>query len=262
MRGATCAACTVAAAEGAGVGSAGRETERASDVDGVQRDIVGGGAAALRVLPGGAARGPHQCGARLYAAELTLPLGLFPLPKLPSPLTVWLCADLCTGLDTMELALTELEDGDNVMHADLVHQAIDDATERYRAGVQQSFDALEQEGLVVMRMPIKSSAPAPRAAACGFAGGVFVAAEEAAIDAELCELRRRLAARGAECRRLEQEYRLSERAGAKCAEVLPAVQRAVGSRGEFTRRLVCDVSALSDRVQSLTHSVDDDLRQM
>lgn len=150
------------------------------------------------------------------------------------------------------------------MHADLVHQAVDDATERYRAGVQQSFDALEQEGLVVMRMPIKSSAPAPITPACGFAGGVFVAAEEAAIDAELCELRRRLAARGAECRRLEQEYRLSERAGAKCAEVLPAVQRAVGtgSRGEFTRRLVCDISALSDRVQSLTHSVDDDLRQM
>ena len=40
----------------------------------------------------------------------------------------------------MDAVLTELEDEGNVMHADLVHQAIDDATELYRAAVQQSFD--------------------------------------------------------------------------------------------------------------------------
>lgn len=173
-------------------------------------------------------------------------------------------ADLCTGLDTMDAVLTELEDEGNVMHADLVHQAIDDATELYRAAVQQSFDTLEREGLVVMRMPHVHAAPAPRVPDCGYEGGTFVAAEEAALDAELCELRKKLAVRGADCRRLEQEYRLSERAGAKCAEVLPAVQRAVGSasRGEHTRRLVCDVSELCDRVESLTHSVDDGLGHM
>lgn len=170
-------------------------------------------------------------------------------------------ADLCAGLDTMDAALTELEDEDNVMHADLVHQAIDDATDLYRAAVQQGFDTLEREGLAVMRMPRVLSAPAQCVTACGYEGGVFVAAEEASLDAELCELRRKLAVRGAELRHLEQEYRLSESSGAKCAEVLPAVQRIV-SRGEHTRRLVCDVSELCGRVKSLTHTVDDGLSHM
>ena len=150
------------------------------------------------------------------------------------------------------------------MHADLVRQGLDDATDRFRAGLQPSFDALEREGLVVMRMPQKSAAPAPRVPACGCEGGTFVAAEEAALDAELCELRAKLAERGADCRRLEQECRLSEKAGAKCAEALPPLQRDVvsASRAELTRRLVCDVSDLSDRVQALTRGVSDGLHHM
>ena len=155
------------------------------------------------------------------------------------------------------------------MHADLVHQAVDDVTERYRDGMQQSFDSLEREGLIVMRMPLKSAASAAAAAAaaaavpaCGSEGGIFEAADEAALDAELHELRAKLAAKGAECRRLEQEYRLSEKTGAKCAEVLPAVQRAVGTRSQLARRLIGDVTELSDRVRSLMRNVDDGIRQM
>lgn len=164
----------------------------------------------------------------------------------------------------MDIALTEIEE-DDVMHAGMVHHAIDDVTEWFRAGMQQNFDMLEQEGLVVMRMPQKSAAPALRGPSCAHKGGIFAASEEAALDAELCELRKRLAERGAERRRLEQECRTSEKVGAKYAKALPAVQRAAGcsaSRGENTRRLVCDVSALSDRVQSLTRSVGNGLSQM
>ena len=148
------------------------------------------------------------------------------------------------------------------MHADLVHQAVDDVTERYRDGMQQSFDSLEREGLIVMRMPLKSAASAPAVPACGSEGGIFEAADEAALDAELHELRAKLAAKGAECRRLEQEYRLSEKAGAKCAEILPGVQRAVGMRSQVARRLIGDVTELSDRVRSLMRSVDDGIRHM
>ena len=67
---------------------------------------------------------------------------------------------LCTGLDHVDVALTELEDEDNVMHADMVQRSIDDTTAQYQASVQRSFDALEREGLTVMRMPLQSVLPA------------------------------------------------------------------------------------------------------
>jgi hypothetical protein len=167
---------------------------------------------------------------------------------------------LCTGLDHVDVALTELEDEDNVMHADMVQRSIDDTTAQYQASVQRSFDALEREGLTVMRMPLQSVLPAAPPVASRVAG-TFVAAEEEAIDAELRELRRRLAARTTERQRLEQQHRAEEKAGAFCAEALPALQRVVGpsANGEAAQRLVRDVSVLSDRVNALTRSVADDL---
>ena len=61
----------------------------------------------------------------------------------------------------MDAELAKLEDEDNVMHQDMVQQAIDDVSMKYQAVVHTHVNGLEQEGLAVMRIPEQSCPPLP-----------------------------------------------------------------------------------------------------
>ena len=132
-------------------------------------------------------------------------------------------------------------------------QAIDEATARFQAGVHQSLGVMEQEALTVMRIPRQAQPPQPPVPRC--LPGTFCAADEAAIDADLVELRARLATRTAERQGLQQQHRAEGEPGAMCGELLLQLLHVAGSAAS-AERLLHDVSVLGDRANGLRHTTD------
>ena len=169
------------------------------------------------------------------------------------------CADLCAGLDQVDAELAKLEDEDNVMHQDMVQQAIDDVSMKYQAVVHTHVNGLEQEGLAVMRIPEQSCPPLPSpvrgpppspptawllqrtavtAGGCAAqAPGTFAAEDEEAIDAEIAALHKQLAERTAEHQHLRQQLAEEEQQG--CAALLPLPGTRLADRQLLFRRARC-----------------------